>query len=65
MTNAKKLTNSVKDGVVKAKRKYTAETHLLFHCFVCDLDIQAFRKDDNGEFIPQTICPHMAYKGII
>ncbi len=64
----KKLTKTasiVKDTVVKVKRKVNAERHLLFWCFLCDQEIQVFRKDENGVFIPQTICPHMAYKGVI
>jgi hypothetical protein len=64
----KKLTKTasiVKDTVVKVKRKVNAERHLLFWCFLCDQEIQVYRKDENGVFIPQTICPHMAYKGVI
>ena len=65
MAHAKKLTKTIKGNVTKAKQKITAETHLLFHCFVCDMDISVYRKDENGVFVPQTICPHMAYKGVV
>jgi hypothetical protein len=68
MTDSKELTKSAKSAkkfAVKVKRKINAEKHLLFWCFLCDQEIQVYRKDDNGDFIPQTICPHMAYKGVI
>lgn len=65
MATAKKLTKSVKSATVKVKRVINPEKRMVFHCFVCDGDIDVYKKDEMGNFEPQTICVHMAYKGIV
>jgi hypothetical protein len=54
----------VKDTAVKAANKALRRESMDFFCFVCNKDITIYRTDKAGKLEPQTICAHMAYKGL-
>jgi len=54
----------VKDTAAKAANRVLRRESMNFYCFVCDKDVSIHHTDSAGKLDPQTICPHMAYKGI-
>ncbi len=53
----------VKDTAIEVAKKVLRRESMDFFCFVCDKDISIYRTNKAGKLEPQTICPHMAYKG--
>ena len=47
-----------------AAKKNSKNSYILIHCRVCDDDFKIYKKDNDGNFLPQAVCLHTAYKGI-
>jgi ribosomal protein L44E len=54
----------LKETASKAANKLLKRQQMNFFCFVCNKDITIYQTNKAGQLEPQTICIHMAYKGI-